>query len=160
LDEHPRASLRQFAHSYYMFLFQLPLLPEWAARRGLIARGAQRAGRPKRAAGSNPQDAVNGVQLYRANMLPRVRRPKPVPAQVPVQLVVPDEDAFATPTMVVEATTPWVPDLTVVPVSGGHWWFTERPEVLAGLIGDFAAAHPADVQRDAEPLTSPRSRRA
>jgi pimeloyl-ACP methyl ester carboxylesterase len=160
LDEHPRESLRQFAHSYYIFLFQLPLLPEWAAQRGFIARGARRAGRPMGAAGSNAEDAVTGVQLYRANMLTRVSRPKPVPAQVPVQLVVPGEDAFARPTMVVEATTPWVSDLTVVPVSGGHWWFTERPDVLAGLIGDFAAAHPVDAPRDATPVRGGRSRRA
>jgi pimeloyl-ACP methyl ester carboxylesterase len=147
LREHPRASLKQFARSYYMVLFQLPLLPELAARRGVVARGAHRAGRPMRtgrtSATDQVQDAIHGVQLYRANALNRVSRPRPSPAQVPVQLVVAEDDPFATPRLVIEATTPWVPDLTVVPVSGGHWWFVQQPAVLAGLIRDFVAAHPA-----------------
>lgn len=147
VHEHPRASLRQLASSYYMFLFQLPLLPGFAARRGLLTRGAQRAGRPANAGrtgvADQALDARHGVQLYRANVLNRVTRPTPVPAEIPVQLIVADSDPFATPQLVVEATTTWVPDLTVVPVSGGHWWLAEQPTVLAGLIHDFAAAHPA-----------------
>jgi pimeloyl-ACP methyl ester carboxylesterase len=146
LDEHPRAALRQFAHSYYTLLFQLPLLPELAARRGIVTRGAERAGRPTRAgrtsAADQTHDAIHGVQLYRANAVTRVTRPAPVPAEIPVQLVVAEDDPFATPQLVIEATTAWVPDLTVVPVRGGHWWFAARPEVLAGLLRDFVAAHP------------------
>jgi hypothetical protein len=45
---------------------------------------------------------------------------------------------------VVGATEPWVPKLTIVPVSGGHWAVCEQPEVFAGLIRDFAAQIPAD----------------
>jgi pimeloyl-ACP methyl ester carboxylesterase len=139
---HPRLSLRQFAHSYYIVLFQLPRLPELAARRGLIDRGVRRAGGRPDAPGRN-EDATYGVQLYRANMLRRITRPRPVPADVPVQLIVADEDPFATPELVVGATEPWVPNLTVVPVSGGHWLLSQQPALFARLIRDFAAQTPA-----------------
>lgn len=143
LDKHPWLSLRQLAHSYYIVLFQLPRLPEVAARRGIIARGVRRAGGRAHAPGRN-EDATHGIQLYRANMLGRITRPKPVPADIPVQLVVADQDPFATPELVVGATEPWVPNLTVVPVSGGHWLVSQQPELFARIIRDFAAQTPAD----------------
>jgi pimeloyl-ACP methyl ester carboxylesterase len=143
---HPRMSLRQLARSYYIMMFQLPVLPETLARRGIVARAAERAGGMPRAPHRNT-DARHGVQLYRANMLQRMARPRNVPVDVPVQLVVPDEDPFATPELVVGATTPRVPDLTVVPVSGGHWVVRQQPELFAELIRTFAESHaPAPVR--------------
>jgi pimeloyl-ACP methyl ester carboxylesterase len=143
VHRHPRLSLRQLAHSYYMVLFHIPRIPELAAQRGIIARGVRRAGGRANAPGRT-DDATYGVQLYRANMLRRVGRPKPMPAGVPVQLVVADKDPFATSELVVGATEPWVPNLTVVPVSGGHWLVSQQPELFARLIRDFAAQIPAD----------------
>jgi pimeloyl-ACP methyl ester carboxylesterase len=140
VSRHPRASLRQLAHSYYIMMFQLPLLPESLARRGIVARAVERAGGAPRAPHRN-SDARHGVQLYRANMLQRVTRPRNVPVDVPVQLVVADQDPFATPELVVGATTPRVPDLTVVPISGGHWLVRQQPAVFADLIRNFATAH-------------------
>jgi pimeloyl-ACP methyl ester carboxylesterase len=142
IRKHPRLSLRQFAHSYYIVFFQLPRLPELAARRGVISHGVRRAGGRPHAPGRSA-DATHGVQLYRANMLGRIARPKPVPSAVPVQLIVADHDPFATPELVVGATEPWVPDLTVVPVSGGHWLVSQQPDLFAGLIRDFAGQIPA-----------------
>jgi pimeloyl-ACP methyl ester carboxylesterase len=143
LQKHPRLSLRQFARSYYVLLFQLPRLPELAARRGVISHGVRRAGGRPHAPG-RAQDAAHGVQLYRANMLGRVARPKPVAAQLPVQLIVPDQDPFATAELVVGATEPWVPNLSVVPVSGGHWAVSQQPELFARLIRTFVDQIPAD----------------
>ena len=138
---HPRASLRQLAHSYYMILFQLPALPEILARRGLVGRGVRRAGGRVAATGSN-EDAIHGIQLYRANMLQRLTRPQSMTVEIPVQLVVADEDPFATPELVVGATQPLVPNLKIVPVSGGHWLVSQQPELFAELIRDFAAQTP------------------
>ena len=139
--QHPWLSLRQLAHSYYILLFQLPALPEVLARRGVVGRGVRRAGARPDAPGRD-QDAVHGVQLYRANMLGRISRPRPVSTDLPVQLIVADADPFATPELVVGATQPRVPNLTVVPVSGGHWLVSQRPELFAGLIREFAAQTP------------------
>jgi len=141
--KHPRLSLRQFAHSYYILMFQLPRLPELLARRGIVARGVERAG-GRRDAPHRTRDAVNGVQLYRANMLSRVTNPRVVPTEVPVQLIVADQDPFATPELVIGATEPRVADLRIVPVHGGHWLVCQEPELFAGLIRDFVAQIPAD----------------
>lgn len=148
---HPRAALRQLAHSYYMFLFQLPGLPEAAARAGVIDRGARNGSRRWRsalAASGNPvrseADQVNGISLYRANMLNRMSGPRPRPATMPVQVIVPMHDPYATPELVVAVAQPWVADLTVNRIAGGHWVVSERPDVIARLTGEFVA-RPAGV---------------
>lgn len=139
--QHPRLSLRQLAHSYYIMLFQLPRLPEIAAQRGIVTAAVRRAGARRDAPGRN-DDAVHGVQLYRANMLGRITRPRPVSADLPVQLIIADQDPFATPELVVGATEPFVRNLKIVSVSGGHWLVSRRPELFAGLIRDFAVQTP------------------
>jgi pimeloyl-ACP methyl ester carboxylesterase len=146
ITRHPRESLRQLAHSYYIMMFQLPVLPETLARRGIVARAVERAGGAARAPHRNA-DAMHGVHLYRANMVRRVTRPRDVPVDIPVQLIVADADPFATPELVVGATRPRVPDLTVVPVTGGHWLVRQQPELFADLIRGFAESHAPAVAR-------------
>jgi pimeloyl-ACP methyl ester carboxylesterase len=137
--KHPRAAARQLAHSYYIAAFQLPRLPEAAARRGLLDRAVQRAGPGADGGWRTSADKVNGIWLYRANMVPHLRRPRPVPATIPVQVVVPEADAFVTAALASEAPSPWVPDLTVHRVAGGHWVVSEQPAAIARLVRDFAA---------------------
>jgi pimeloyl-ACP methyl ester carboxylesterase len=139
LRAHPRRSLRQFAHSYYILLFQLPLLPELAARRGLISRGVQRAGGA--ITEQTAQDAAHGVQLYRSNMLTRMGRPRPVGTDIPVQVLAPEKDPFATTALQFEAPAPFVPNLTTRTIAGGHWVISQRPELIARLTAEFVAAH-------------------
>ena len=141
---HPRLTLRQLTHSYYMFLFQLPGLPEAAARAGLIDRGARNGARRWRSALAVPgspvrseADQLNGISLYRANILGRTTVPRPRPARIPVQLIVPNHDPYAVPELIVEATKPWAADLTVRRVAGGHWVVSERPDVIARLTREF-----------------------
>jgi pimeloyl-ACP methyl ester carboxylesterase len=135
---HPRAALRQLGHSYYVALFQLPLLPELAVRRGVLERAVDRDV-PRTEA-----DKINAIALYRANMLRRTGRPQPVPAGLPVQLVVPRRDAFVTPELAVGSARPWVEDLTVHELDAGHWVVSRQPELLAGLIREFVARTPDD----------------
>lgn len=142
VHRHPRGTLRQFAHSYYILLFQLPRLPELLARRGVLTRGAHRAGRPTGDAVQGATDAAYGVQLYRANMLHRLSVPRPEPIDLPVQLVVAEQDIPVTADLVVGATRPWVADLTVMRIPGGHWTVSEQPELIARCIRDFAAQTP------------------
>jgi pimeloyl-ACP methyl ester carboxylesterase len=130
--EHPRASLRQMGHSYYLALFQLPGLPELVVRSAVADRKLRAAGHT----GASVDDRVHGVMLYRANAFGAVRRPRPRPVAVPVQLIVPESDPFVTPQIAVGAAEPWVPDLTVHRVAGGHWIVTEQPELVAELTAD------------------------
>jgi NAD(P)-dependent dehydrogenase (short-subunit alcohol dehydrogenase family)/pimeloyl-ACP methyl ester carboxylesterase len=146
---HPRAALRQLAHSYYMVAFQLPGLPELAARAGVIDRGAGRGGRRWRSALATPgnpsrstEDQINGVSLYRANMLGRMTAPRPCPTRIPIQVIVPNHDPYATAALVIEAPKPWVADLTIRHVAGGHWVVSERPDVIARLTREFIERRP------------------
>lgn len=144
LPRHPLASLRQLAHSYYVGLFQLPALPEFAARRGvldrLIALGEARhhSAVARRTDDARPEaDKVNGISLYRANaglLLGAGGEPQPVPADLRVQVVVPAGDSYVTPGLATGAPHGWVEQLTVTPIAGGHWVVSERPDVIARLV--------------------------
>jgi NAD(P)-dependent dehydrogenase (short-subunit alcohol dehydrogenase family)/pimeloyl-ACP methyl ester carboxylesterase len=147
VHEHPRASLRQLAHSYYIGLFQLPGLPEVIIRRGVLDRLLSVTGRGTRSAVAvaaqpprSEADKVNGLALYRANMLGSLSGPHPVAAQIPVQLIVPEKDPFVTAQLAIKAAEPWVPDLTVHRIPGGHWVVSERPDVIARLTSEFVQA--------------------
>lgn len=134
---HPRASLRQLVHSYYTVLFQVPRVPEALIQRGVVNRLAARAGRSSAA---QTRDELNGLELYRANLLGRLGRPALAPVNVPVQLIVPERDPFVTPELAIGAAEPWVPDLRIVRIPAGHWVVGERPEAVAGPVREFAAA--------------------
>jgi NAD(P)-dependent dehydrogenase (short-subunit alcohol dehydrogenase family)/pimeloyl-ACP methyl ester carboxylesterase len=145
VQKHPRASLRQLAHSYYIGVFLLPGLPEAAARHGVLDRSIRVMNNRTRSSAAvddqepprSEADKVNALSLYRANMLRRVTAPRPVPTRIPVQVIVPEADAFATPELVIEAARPWVSDLTVRRIAGGHWVVSQRPDVIARLTREF-----------------------
>jgi len=130
---HPRASARQLAHSTYIALFQLPGLPELAIRAGLFERVLEPASYRTRS------DQLNGLKLYRANMLSRVSRPRPARIGVPVQLVVLEQDAFVTPELAIAAAEPWVAELTVHRLPAEHWAISAQPERVAEFVRAFAA---------------------
>ena len=83
---HAGSTLRQLAHSWYVFAFQLPLLPEAMVRSGVLGRFVGGRSRPEK-------DQVNGVELYRANFLGKLLRPEPRTTEVPVLVLAPREDA-------------------------------------------------------------------
>lgn len=148
LRGHARASLRQLAHSYYIGLFQLPQVPEAAVRSGLLDRLAgfgDATTEPPR----STADKINGLWLYRANMMQRLGRPAPVATAVPVQVIVPADDAYVTPAMATDAPRGWVENLTVTPVAGDHWVVTERPDEIGALVAEFATAHAPHQNRQA-----------
>jgi pimeloyl-ACP methyl ester carboxylesterase len=132
---HPRGTLRQLAHSYYIALMQLPLLPELVARHGIITRGVQRAGAAT--SRQTADDALHGVQLYRANMLSRLGRPRPARTDIPVQVLAPEHDPFVSPTLQCEAPAPFVANLSTRTIDGGHWVVSQRPELIARLTSEF-----------------------
>jgi pimeloyl-ACP methyl ester carboxylesterase len=142
LRTHPRGTLRQLSHSYYIALMQLPFLPELVARRGVITRGAQRAG-----AATTPQtadDALHGIQLYRSNMLRRLSRPQPARTDIPVQVLAPERDPFVSPALQCEAPVPFVTNLSTRTIDGGHWVVSQRPELIARLTAEFVDAQLAE----------------
>jgi pimeloyl-ACP methyl ester carboxylesterase len=131
------AVARQLVRSWYIGAFQFPFVPELVFSRlsGFI-RG--RLERDERAShwdeDSFRSDAVNGVNLYRANRLD-FRRSTTV---VPVQLIVPTKDAFVTPAIFDDVET-FAPDLRRLDVVANHWVVQAQPQVVADAVRAFVA---------------------
>ncbi len=141
---HVAASLRQLLRSYYMFLFQVPRLPERLVGLDVVERGITRVemlGRADAATGTpvarGVADRTNGINLYRANVFQRVLRPRPRRTAVPTLVLVPAEDPFVTADVSSGAPVPFVDDLTVTEIPGSHWVVTARPDLVAMHVRDF-----------------------
>ena len=129
--DHPLASVKQLLHSYYIALFLMPRLPELAIRRGAFERVLDTA--PYR----TERDKINGLELYRANILSSLRRPRPLPIDIPVQVIALEDDAFLMPRVCIEAPAPYVRDLRTRTIPGDHWLISTRPAVIAELVTRF-----------------------
>lgn len=145
--KHPGASLKQALKSWYIAAFQLPALPERIVRLDSVDKGIARTELKGRPEGSltntvtrSEADKVNGINLYRANMGPRLFRPRPVPTAIPVQVLAPTSDDFASVRLVTEAPLPFVSNLTVKKIAGSHWVVTESPARIAAYVSEFATA--------------------
>jgi NAD(P)-dependent dehydrogenase (short-subunit alcohol dehydrogenase family)/pimeloyl-ACP methyl ester carboxylesterase len=137
---------RQLVGSAYIGFFLSPGLPEWFFRSGLgvkVVGAFERIGRsstrsrhaaPPREIG----DFVNGLAMYRENMPALMVSPgsKLPPTTVPVQVLVPRKDIFVTPGL--QRFTGAIPARSrVIPIEGGHWVVTSRPDVIARLTADW-----------------------
>ena len=157
----PRAAARvarQLVASSYIAFFLCPVVPELAARSRLLVKiveAFERIGRSsarsrRTATQRSIADYVNGLHLYRQNMLASLlSRPSRLPrTTVPVQVLVPRKDIFVTPAL--QRFTGAIPHGgRVIPIEGGHWVVTSRPDVVARLTGEWVdrnsgAAAPAD----------------
>ncbi|WP_432893780.1 alpha/beta fold hydrolase [Kribbella sp. CA-245084] len=137
-----RATLRQLQHSWYIFYFHLPWLPEFAWRKGWAHRVFNRLENQDATEQRSIGDYVNGMKLYRANVLPRLIRPTPPSTDVPVLAVAPDADPFVTTALQTDIAR-WAPNLTVKVVRGGHW----MPRSDPGLVADLVRKHTREVAR-------------
>jgi pimeloyl-ACP methyl ester carboxylesterase len=157
---------RQLAKSWYIGVFQLPLLAPAAWRWGLARRWPgvlQRAEgvvpRPGFPADTLCGDAIRGISLYRVNMGPRrpgprqpgsrrpgsrrpgSRRPGPRPRRtgVPVQLITLTRDHYVSPALF-DGLECWAPNLTRRTLAATHWSaLTVQASAVAGMIREFAA---------------------
>ncbi|MBO0820753.1 MAG: alpha/beta fold hydrolase [Nocardiopsaceae bacterium] len=140
--------LSQAVHSWYVWFFQVPVIPElswrlWVARAWpFVLRRLEgvtpREGHP---ADTLASDAINGIGLYRANMLARLLAPRERIAQVPVQLITATGDNYVTPALAGSDLDRWVPDLTRQTIEGKHWSVLDKR--ATDLIRDFADRHSA-----------------
>lgn len=142
----PRAAaqlLGQGAKSWYVYMLHTPVLPELAWRGPLGKRWPAMLQRIEKVpAGSYPtaslpSDAAHGAWLYRDNVRPRLRRPRPdAYARVPVQLITPTGDAFLSERLY-DGLERWAPDLLRRTLPAKHWVPRTRPDQLAAWITEF-----------------------
>ncbi|MBA3745429.1 alpha/beta fold hydrolase [Sporichthya sp.] len=138
--------LRQQAKSWYLGLFQLPVLPELAWKRALGPRWDKRLQRTEgipadevHTAITLTQDALAGLNMYRANMFPRLsHRPQAKPAAAPVQFVVPLKDKYVSPGLAA-AGLDWASPAWWRTIDTGHWGalITHGAQV-ASWVDEFA----------------------
>ncbi len=135
---------RQLARSWYIGFFQLPGLPELAWRGGLgrhwgrLIAGEGTSPRPGHPADTIIQDGVNGLSLYRANMLRRTSRPRPAKVDVPVQVIIASDDRYiAEQTQL--AARGYASRLWLRRARAPHWIQRTHAVQLAGWIAEFTA---------------------
>jgi pimeloyl-ACP methyl ester carboxylesterase len=154
---HPAAFLkaiptsRQGLASWYMFFFQLPVLPELLLTRGggaLAKRSLQRIGQSPAAAERDtramlePGAMTAGLNWYRGMPLSEVRKASGK-ITVPTMYVWSDGDAALTAKPAHETERYVSGDYRFEVLPGvSHWIPEEKPDELAALLLDWFAAHP------------------
>jgi pimeloyl-ACP methyl ester carboxylesterase len=137
-----RAALKQLLHSWYIFYFHLPWLPERGWRQGWAHRVFHRLEKQQADDNRKIGDYLNGMKLYRANVIPRLLRPAQRRTDVPVLAVSPDQDPFVTTPLQTDVAR-WAPNLTVKVVRGSHWMPRNDP----GLVAELVREHTRQVAR-------------
>lgn len=117
---------RQLGRSWYVWLFQLPVLPE------LIWKLMPHA-HPVIRDRSTTREFVRGLSLYRANVLPYLARGPRPRCQVPAAVVVPLRDVALLPALV-DGVGSWVPRFQRMEVDAGHWWPYTHPRDCAARL--------------------------
>lgn len=135
--------LGQGAKSWYVYMLHTPVLPELAWRGPLgkrwpgILQRIEKVPAGAYPTDSLPSDAAHGAWLYRDNVRPRLRRPRPdAYAHVPVQLITPTGDAFLSERLYDDLER-WAPDLVRRTLPAKHWVPRTRPDQLAAWITEF-----------------------
>ncbi len=129
--------VRQSLKSWYIYFFQLPLLPQllWRTVFGpswpLFLRWVEGVQAESRA--GQASDGSHGVQLYRANIFQRMFAPRERHAHAPVQVLVPRHDMYVSPALS-EGLERWVSDLTRQEFNAGHWFPLSHPSEMAGAV--------------------------
>ncbi|WP_170212038.1 alpha/beta fold hydrolase [Saccharothrix australiensis] len=148
------AHLKQWLRSWYVVAFHVPFVAPFVMRRfvaprwGRVLRGI--AGPRAYVAPTIVDDAVQGMSLYRANFIPRLRSPRERRTDVPVQLVHLLRDDFVT-AGVLENVGDWASDLRRRAVDAGHWAPVTHAGELAELVAEHVTAHTASAAPTEEP---------
>lgn len=128
---------RQMMKSWYIMVFQLPWIaptawrffqPEWWQQ--FVERLEHQENLPLNT--EVQQDGRYGVNLYRANFLPRLLRPAKRFAICPVTAIVLKYDHFVTPYLIDEMPH-WVKQFQRFELDGNHWAILSQPEKIAAL---------------------------
>lgn len=147
-------ALGQLLSSWYIAFFHTPLLPELCWRLGLdrawpwLLRRLEGV-RSLPPSSTQRADGMRGVQLYRANFIRSLVRPRSRSTRVPLHLIVPLADRFVRPQLF-DDLLHWAPLLTRREVRAGHWQLLAEPTTLAGWLRDYVnkleQAHPREAR--------------
>ncbi|MDR6379227.1 alpha/beta fold hydrolase [Paraburkholderia caledonica] len=143
----PLVSIRQLLRSWYIFFFHLPWLPELVWRLGgvrmwpLWLRITERVDASRDP--TQMRNAINGLNLYRANFIDKLLHPRARHVHVPVQFIVPLHDRYVGPELSVGQEA-WLGPYDRVELDAGHWVVLREPQLVAAHIERFVARHLAE----------------
>ncbi|MCW0180213.1 MAG: SDR family oxidoreductase [Zavarzinia sp.] len=132
--------LGQLMRSWYVLAFHVPAFAPLVWRAGaarlwprILRRtdGIDVAGRP-----TQLEDALRGINLYRANFREKLMAPQRQTIGQPVQLLVPRNDPFVS-AAVFDDLAADVPHLVREDIESGHWLPLKDPALLAARVRRF-----------------------
>jgi pimeloyl-ACP methyl ester carboxylesterase len=138
------SGVRQALKSWYIFFFHLPWLPELVWRAGgarlwpLWLRLTERVRAEHDPA--QKRNAINGLNLYRANFIDKLLRPHARHAHAPVQFIVPLRDRYVGPALSLGLER-WLGAYERTEIDAGHWVVLRDPERIAAGIERFVERH-------------------
>ncbi|ASK35774.1 short chain dehydrogenase [Alcanivorax sp. N3-2A] len=134
-------SLGQLAKSWYIGAFHVPGLAPMAWKLGLgdawpaLLRRTERISAPVNP--TQTRDGTQGIALYRANMLPRLRHPRERHTTIPVQLLVARRDRYVGPALA-DLASRWCGALWRRELNTGHWGpLLSHPALTARYLREF-----------------------
>lgn len=136
--------MRQSLSSWYIAMFQLPVLPEllWKAGLGKLwptfLAKVEDVNNPE-VNPSQASDGALGVWLYRANMVPKLLAPQKRYAHCPIQLLVPTHDRYVN-TMLFDDLPQWADEIYRRDIDGNHWITLAETKKVANMINEFVQA--------------------
>lgn len=135
-----KLAAKQMLRSWYMWMFQLPLLAPLLWRKFLGRRWhwmlKRMEGTSTTPSPTQAKDGANGVNLYRANVLRRLLNPRERRTDLPVQLIVPTRDRFVEKAMYGELPR-WAPRLWRRDIDAAHWVLLSHPQAVAQYVSEF-----------------------
>ena len=148
-----RSSPRQIARSWYVFFFQLPMLPELmlgaagarAVGRAFSDMAVEKAAFPQdvlahyREAASKPGALTAMINYYRANLLSLASRAETPMVRTPTLMVWGEQDS-ALGLELTEGYAPYVSDFTLRRLPGvSHWVQQEAPDRVNAILQEWLA---------------------
>lgn len=136
--------VRQAYSSWYIFLFQIPFIPElmWSiAPRQLWKRAMRSGGVPEYDKAFDISDdeirrqSTRPVNLYR-ELLQGSQIEIPERINLPVQVIVPRHDFAITPE-IYDNLAEFVPGILIRSVAANHWVHRERPDTVSRMLEEF-----------------------
>ena len=137
--------LNQAVHSWYIYAFHVPKVPEliWIRKNKVVSKVMSALDRRAGHSHWGPElgrNAANGLNLYRANMLRRMKGRTRLRTDVPVQVIRPTLDKFITEVMF-DGLDGACSNVSMVTIDAGHWVTRSHPRKVADLVAGHVRAH-------------------
>lgn len=132
--------LKRIVSSGYMPILRIPLLPELTWYLGLDKVWPKAVGFLEKTTvavnSTQVRNAVNGLGLYRQNLLTRLYEPTERKTTIPVYMLLMNKDPFV-PLSLSQGMQEWVEQVEYDEVIAGHWGILSQPKVVAEKITKF-----------------------